>query len=693
MELNVTGLILDKSLVDRVEKKLLKSFLDKYMKNRNHTFTHQELEEQLTLISGSNPPTEGPEEIGAPLECAFYNSDDCEATGKCEITKETCYPESHLKGAGCYAVFSFPPVIEKNSTDLYIPVHRSQYQKLGCIQFQDPEMMGCAHDSICRQSQTVRTVGHCCCGTPNCNGQGLEQLNPAMMSKGGVPMYGIFSTLLIVIFLLACFVIALFGYRYNKQKEELKRKKFDKEKTNAMENGNLPLVAPEPTETTSIEMVEKPKALPISDFLLISKGRFGCVYKAKWTENGEEKQVAVKKVCESQKASFEAEKSLFDFFQTLDTRYSAIVGYVCAEQVGNEYWIVTDFQERLSLFELLKHNEISLTACGRLLLSMLDGLQFLHDDRPFFVGYLKKPVIHRDIKSKNILVKRDMTACIADFGLARAYDFATVRRDLTAQVGTRRYMAPETMDGAVEFTAAGFKAMDVYSMALVMWETISRTKLSETDTVPEYQVPYAELKYDPKLNKIREHVVTKQKRPLWRPEIKENESTQKFSSVAEQMWEKEGAARITAGCAFYLIWNQVMKGVTFPEESAKWDMEQGLEEEYNFQMDPAGTERMSKYHADYSLPHPSPDPINDQCPPVPPIPIVTENGTTYPNSTPNEPQAEPQESQIEECAEEENPKEERFFSMITGEFVTREQRDALNEADSFNGSATGNSFS
>lgn len=47
------------------------------------------------------------------------------------------------------------------------------------------------------------------------------------------------------------------------------------------------------------------------------------------------------------------------------------------------------------------------------------------------------------------------------------------------QVGTRRYMAPEVLEGATEFSAFAFQQIDVYAAGLVMWEILSRTQVPE----------------------------------------------------------------------------------------------------------------------------------------------------------------------------------------------------------------------
>lgn len=54
---------------------------------------------------------------------------------------------------------------------------------------------------------------------------------------------------------------------------------------------------------------------------------------------------------------------------------------------------------------------------------------------------VKPAIAHRDFKSKNVLLKNDMTACIADFGLALVFMAGKSCGDTHGQVGTRRSVA------------------------------------------------------------------------------------------------------------------------------------------------------------------------------------------------------------------------------------------------------------
>lgn len=79
----------------------------------------------------------------------------------------------------------------------------------------------------------------------------------------------------------------------------------------------------------------------------------------------------------------------------------------------------------------------------RMALSIATGLAHLHME---IIGTQGKPAIaHRDLKSKNILVKTSGSCCIGDLGLAVRYDTESNQVDIPInnRVGTKRYMAPE----------------------------------------------------------------------------------------------------------------------------------------------------------------------------------------------------------------------------------------------------------
>lgn len=53
------------------------------------------------------------------------------------------------------------------------------------------------------------------------------------------------------------------------------------------------------------------------------------------------------------------------------------------------------------------------------------------------------------------------------------------RSPVLTQVGTRRYMAPEVLEGAINFQRDAFLRIDMYAMGLVLWELVSRCKAAD----------------------------------------------------------------------------------------------------------------------------------------------------------------------------------------------------------------------
>lgn len=85
--------------------------------------------------------------------------------------------------------------------------------------------------------------------------------------------------------------------------------------------------------------------------------------------------------------------------------------------------------------------------------------------------------------------------------------------DTHGQVGTRRYMAPEVLEGAINFTRDAFLRIDVYACALVLWELVSRCT-AHGGPVTEYTLPFeSELGLHPTLDAMQEHIVTNKLRP------------------------------------------------------------------------------------------------------------------------------------------------------------------------------------
>ncbi|CAI7899752.1 unnamed protein product [Closterium sp. NIES-54] len=118
--------------------------------------------------------------------------------------------------------------------------------------------------------------------------------------------------------------------------------------------------------------------------------------------------------------------------------------------------IVTEFLEggtvKGFLARIGKHR-LPLKQIISMALDIARGMQYLHSYN----------VIHRDLKSANLLLASDASVKVADFGLARTE--AQEPGNMTAETGTIRWMAPEMIDHK-PYT----RKVDVYSYGIVLWE-------------------------------------------------------------------------------------------------------------------------------------------------------------------------------------------------------------------------------
>jgi hypothetical protein len=169
-----------------------------------------------------------------------------------------------------------------------------------------------------------------------------------------------------------------------------------------------------------------PDRLKASDLTLINEiahGHLSNVWRGR-TKNWQPDEIefAVKVFTSSQRNFWLNERNIYT---SLLGGHNNILKYFSVDKINgadsfsNEYWLMTEYQENGSLCDYLKKNTLSLPQMIGLAQGLLDGLSFLHSEmnendghKPFFIA-------HRDLKSKNILVKKNgYSCCIGDFGLA-----------------------------------------------------------------------------------------------------------------------------------------------------------------------------------------------------------------------------------------------------------------------------------
>ncbi|KAI3968706.1 hypothetical protein MKX01_028856 [Papaver californicum] len=119
--------------------------------------------------------------------------------------------------------------------------------------------------------------------------------------------------------------------------------------------------------------------------------------------------------------------------------------------------IVTEFLPRGSLYQLLQRGTQKLDWRRRVLMALdiARGMNYLHLCNP--------PTVHRDLKSSNLLVDKNWTVKVGDFGLSK-FKHQTFLSTLTGR-GTPQWMAPEVLRND-----RSDEKSDVYSYGVILWE-------------------------------------------------------------------------------------------------------------------------------------------------------------------------------------------------------------------------------
>ncbi|XP_022324495.1 TGF-beta receptor type-1-like [Crassostrea virginica] len=293
-------------------------------------------------------------------------------------------------------------------------------------------------------------------------------------------------------------------------------------------------------------LVQRTIARQIQLVEIIGKGRYGEVWRGRWRAEN----VAVKIFSSREERSWIREAEIY---QTVMLRHENILGFIAADNKDNgtwtQLWLITDYHANGSLFDYLNRTILSTTQMIRLAMSAACGLAHLHMDIVGTEIHAGKPAIaHRDLKSKNILVRNDgVSCCIADLGLAVRHDPVTDAVDIAPnnRVGTKRYMAPEVLNDTINMNQFdSFKRADVYSFGLVLWEITRRCSVG--GIVEDYQLPFYDIvPSDPSLEDMKKVVCDDRQRPGIPNRWQTIESLKVMSRLMRECWYHNPAARLT----------------------------------------------------------------------------------------------------------------------------------------------------
>ncbi|KAL5176055.1 Cold-responsive protein kinase 1 [Glycine soja] len=192
----------------------------------------------------------------------------------------------------------------------------------------------------------------------------------------------------------------------------------------------------------------------------IGEGGFGPVYKGRLKDG----KVAAIKVL-----SAESRQGVKEFLTEIN-----VISEIQHENLVKLYGCCVEKNNRILVYNYLENNSLSQTLLGgghsslyfdwrtrcKICIGVARGLAYLHEE-------VRPHIVHRDIKASNILLDKDLTPKISDFGLAKLIP-ANMTHVSTRVAGTIGYLAPEYAIGGKLTRKA-----DIYSFGVLLGEIIS----------------------------------------------------------------------------------------------------------------------------------------------------------------------------------------------------------------------------
>ncbi|CAN8220633.1 unnamed protein product [Coccothraustes coccothraustes] len=161
----------------------------------------------------------------------------------------------------------------------------------------------------------------------------------------------------------------------------------------------------------------------------VGSGSFGDVCKA--LDNATGGEVAIKKI--NLQGRQRKQLTVNEIMIMKRNRSPSVVNYLDSYLLGEELWLVMEYMDGGALSDVISKTHLSEDETAAISRECLQGLDFLHSNH----------VIHRDVKSDNILLRTDGCVKLADFGLSAQLTPEQNRRCVVA--GTPWWMAPEVV--------------------------------------------------------------------------------------------------------------------------------------------------------------------------------------------------------------------------------------------------------
>ncbi|KAF9184447.1 Checkpoint kinase 2 [Haplosporangium sp. Z 767] len=186
-------------------------------------------------------------------------------------------------------------------------------------------------------------------------------------------------------------------------------------------------------------------------------GMYSQVFKAQDVSSGAIYACKVIDLLRRELNHIERESIAFEIDLLKQLHHPNIVQFVDVSQVGYKTYILTEFIDGMTLYELYndQHNYLRETEARDIFTKVCGAVYYLH----------KRSIVHRDIKSDNVMISNDRSEVkLIDFGLARCTENQPL---LSTICGTHAYMAPETAAGE-EKNGYG-KSVDIWALGVMLF--------------------------------------------------------------------------------------------------------------------------------------------------------------------------------------------------------------------------------
>mmetsp|Transcript_3444 Transcript_3444/g.6801 ORF Transcript_3444/g.6801 Transcript_3444/m.6801 type:complete len:216 (-) Transcript_3444:686-1333(-) len=196
----------------------------------------------------------------------------------------------------------------------------------------------------------------------------------------------------------------------------------------------------------------------------VGGGTYGVVYKAKELESGD--LVALKKILLDHEDEGVPSTAIREISLLKELKHPNIVYLRDVVYGDNRLYLAFEFVD-MDLKKFIDTNpDMSPAVVKSFMYQLLLGIDFCHSHR----------VLHRDLKPQNLLIDKQKTLKLADFGLARA--FGVPIRTYTHEVVTLWYRAPEVLLGARQYSTP----IDIWSVGCIFAELVTRKPLFPGDS-------------------------------------------------------------------------------------------------------------------------------------------------------------------------------------------------------------------